>query len=83
MFLLALQLFVLATPRLLIEYRLLRCAAAATQTASAEIEWPDLIDQRDKLMNTVVGCVHFVVQLVLARVIGWLITFITALTMGT
>jgi hypothetical protein len=74
MFLLALSLFVLATPRLLIEYRLLKCAAADNGGRDSRIEWPDLIDQRDKVKSTLLGCAHFVIQGVLALLIGKLIT---------
>jgi hypothetical protein len=74
MVLLALQFFVLATPRLLIEYRLLKCAAIDPESIGSEIEWPNLIDQRDRVMSTGVSCCHFVVQLALALLIGKLFT---------
>ena len=74
MALLALGLFVLATPRLLIEYRLLKCAAVDHDTIDLDLDWPDLIDQRDKLMSTVVSSAHFVVQLALAILITQVFT---------
>ena len=74
MALLALQFFVLATPRLLIEYRLLRCAAITPTNSASEIQWPDLIDQRDKIMSISVSCAHFLVQLALALLISKLLT---------
>jgi hypothetical protein len=74
MFLLALSLFVLATPRLLIEYRLLNCASAEPGSLERGVEWPDIVDQRDKLMSTIVSCVHFAVQITLALLIAKLIT---------
>jgi hypothetical protein len=74
MFLLALSLFVLATPRLLIEYRLLKCASAEPGSLERGVEWPDIVDQRDKLMSTIVSCVHFAVQITLALLIAKLIT---------
>jgi hypothetical protein len=78
MVLLALQFFVLATPRLLIEYRLLRCAAVDAPSTSSNVVWPDLIDQRDKVKSTVVSCVHFLVQLALFMLAIRLITFVLA-----
>ncbi len=78
MVLLALQFFVLATPRLLIEYRLLRCAAVEAPSTGSEIAWPDLIDQRDKVKSIVVSCVHFLVQLALFMLAIRLITFVLA-----
>jgi hypothetical protein len=74
MFLVALSLFVLATPRLLIEYRMLKCAAVERENLETNIEWPDLVDQRDKLMSTIVSCVHFMVQITLAALIAKVIT---------
>ena len=74
MALLALQFFVLATPRLLIEYRLLKCAAITPTNSASEIQWPDLIDQRDKIMSISVSCAHFLVQLALALLISKLLT---------
>jgi hypothetical protein len=65
MFLLAFGFFILATPRLLIEYRLLKCAAVERGSPDSTIEWPDLVDQRDKLTSTIVSSVHFLVQIVL------------------
>jgi hypothetical protein len=65
MVLLALQFFVLATPRLLIEYRLLKCALVDRAEIGPEIAWPDLVDQRDKVKSTVVSGMHFLVQLAL------------------
>jgi len=73
MFLLALQFFILATPRLLIEYRLLRVAALERGSGDSTIEWPDLIDQRDRLKCTGISSLHFVVQLALAVMITKLI----------
>jgi hypothetical protein len=65
MFLLALQFFVLATPRLLIEYKLLKCAEAENPSSDSTISWPDLVDQRDRWKSTLVGFCHFLVQLLL------------------
>jgi hypothetical protein len=74
MFLLALGFFMLATPRLLIEYRLLKCAAADRTNLDSTIEWPDLVDQRDKFKATLVSGIHFMVQLTLGLLIAKLIT---------
>jgi len=74
MFLLAFGFFMLATPRLLIEYRLLKCAAVDRSALDARLEWPDLVDQRDKFTSTIISSIHFAVQLTLGLLIAKLIT---------
>jgi hypothetical protein len=74
MFLLAFGFFMLATPRLLIEYRLLKCAAVERSVVDARLEWPDLVDQRDKFTSTIISSIHFAVQLTLGLLIAKLIT---------
>ena len=82
MALLALGFFVLATPRLFIEYRLLKCAAIDRGNIDPAIKWPDLIDQRDKVKSTVVSCAHFVVQLVAALLLGKYIVGLITIVFG-
>jgi hypothetical protein len=73
MALLAFAFFILATPRLLIEYRLLKCAAVDPGQTSDTVTWPDLVDQRDKLTSTIISGMHFIAQITLALFVARLV----------
>ena len=68
----------LATPRLLLEYKLLKCVLLEAGERRTRVQWPHLLDQRDRLFSAFVSIIFFVGIILVAKIGGWLLAWLIA-----